>query len=134
MEPLRAGDSYSLEHTFTAEQVRSFAELTGDDNPIHIDPAYVQGTRFEANIVHGMFLASLISRVLGRHFPGEGTIYVSQELAFTAPVLVHDTVTVTVTIRERLEKGRARIDTVVTRSDGTAAVTGEALIIVPRGL
>jgi 3-hydroxybutyryl-CoA dehydratase len=133
MKPLETGDSYSLQHTFTAEQVQSFADLTGDDNPIHVDPTYVEGTRFEANIVHGMFLASLISRVLGRHFPGEGTIYVKQELEFTAPVFVHDTVTVTVSIRERLEKGRARLDTVVTRSDGTTAVTGEALIIVPRG-
>jgi 3-hydroxybutyryl-CoA dehydratase len=128
---LKVGESYILEYSFTPERVRMFAEVTGDDNPLHIDPVFVEGSRFEKNIVHGMFLVSLISRVLGRHFPGEGTIYVKQAISFLDPVYVDETVSITVTILEFLEKGRARVDTCITKADGTKVLTGEALIIVP---
>lgn len=129
---LEVGASFDLTHTFTAAQVKAFADLTGDDNPVHIDPTAVEGTRFEKNIVHGVFLIGLVSRILGRHFPGDGTIYVSQEVRFTAPVYVDETVTVRVTVDEHLEKGRLKLATKVFREDGSVAMTGAAVVLPPR--
>ncbi len=130
---LKAGDSFTLEHQFSLDQVRIFASVTGDANPLHTDPSFVEGSRFEKNIVHGMYMASLISSVLGCHFPGQGTVYVEQSLTWLAPVYVDEAVSVSVTILERLPKGRARMDTRIHKADGTEVLRGEALIIVPRG-
>jgi 3-hydroxybutyryl-CoA dehydratase len=79
---LKVGDTYQTEFTITQEQVDQFAELSGDKNPLHIDPIYAADTNFKSPIVHGIFTSALISRVLGMEFPGEGTFYLKQQLDF----------------------------------------------------
>ena len=131
MKLFSPGNYYELSFTFSQDKVRQFAELTGDINPLHIDPEYAATHIFGRPIVHGMFVASLISRVLGMHFPGEGTIYVSQELRFTAPVFTEDTVRVHIEVLEVKKKGRLRLRTRAFRDDDIQVVDGEAMVIAP---
>lgn len=83
---LKLGDKYSTEFTISQEQIDAFAELTGDKNPLHIDPEFAATTNFKGTIAHGIFSAGIISKVLGMEFPGEGTAYLSQKLDFKRPV------------------------------------------------
>lgn len=88
------GDSASFERTIVESDVLEFARLSGDNNPLHIDSAYAEGTPFKQRVVHGMFLGSLCSRLLGTQLPGRRCLYLSQELRFHQPVFIGDTVTV----------------------------------------
>ncbi len=131
---MHVGDSHTLRFTFDAEKVRAFALLTGDDNPIHTDPAFAATTRFGRTIVHGAFVASLISRGLGAEFPGRGTIYIAQEVQFLAPVFTDDTVDVRFVVTAVDERGRAVLDTHVYKADGTQVVAGRATVLIPKEL
>lgn len=79
---LKVGDKYETEFCITQEQVDAFAELSGDRNPLHIDPEYAATTNFKSTIVHGIFTSGVISKVLGMEFPGPGTFYLGQTLDF----------------------------------------------------
>ena len=130
-ESLRVGDSFSSERTVTADDVKLFADVTGDDNPLHIDAEYAASTRFGEPIVHGVFLSSLISKVLGRDFPGPGSIAVSINCKFLRPVPVGSTVNVEVKVAEKIEKyGQIRMRVYVTLN-GRIALGGEAVLIPP---
>jgi acyl dehydratase len=83
---LQLNDTFSETITFTQEQVNLFAQVTGDNNPLHIDASYAANTPFKKPIVHGMLSAGIISKVLGTQFPGEGTIYLKQEIDFKRPI------------------------------------------------
>ena len=83
---LKLGDTYTSKFTITQEQVNAFAQLSGDDNPIHIDQEFAANTPFKQTIVHGIFSASVFSKVLGTEFPGHGSIYLGQKLEFKRPV------------------------------------------------
>lgn len=123
---------HCFDFSFDPDLVRALATVTGDDNPVHVDPAYAATTRFKKNIVHGAFLSGLISRGLGSDFLGFGTIYVAQETRYTAPVHVDETVLIELEVIQILQKGRVRIATRVRRSDGGLALEGEATVIVRR--
>ena len=130
-ESLTVGESYSIKRFITAEDVNLFAELTGDDNPIHIDPVFASETRFGKPIVHGVLLLGIISKVLGRDFPGHGSVAVSITARFLRPVPVGSEITVEVRIAEKIEQHhhiRARIYVYL---DGKTAVGGEATLIPP---
>ena len=130
---ITSGQSAALEKTVTHEDIVAFAAVSLDDNPIHLDDAYAQTTRFGRRIAHGMIAASLVSAVIGTKLPGPGTVYLSQSLAFKAPVFLGDTVTATVTVKAvRDDKPIVTLETVVTRDDGTVVLTGEAVVLAPR--
>jgi 3-hydroxybutyryl-CoA dehydratase len=102
----------SYEKTFTAQDVKAFATITGDTNPVHIDEAYAATTPFKTCIAHGMLSAGLISTVLGTQLPGPGCIYLEQQIKFRAPVYINDTVVATVTIEEiNQRRGRVSLKT-----------------------
>ena len=82
---IKVGDSASLTRKVTDDDIRGFAEVTGDHNPIHLDDGYAATTRFGRRIAHGMFGASLMSAVIGNELPGTGSIYLNQTLKFLAP-------------------------------------------------
>ncbi|MCL1868766.1 MAG: MaoC family dehydratase [Paludibacter sp.] len=88
---LKTGDFYELELSFTQEQVNDFAKVTGDDNPLHIDAEFAKTTPFGRPIVHGFLAGAVFSRIFGTLFPGEGTIYISQEMRFRAPIFTQKT-------------------------------------------
>ena len=131
---LSVGDAAEMRKTITEEDVRAFAELTGDHNPVHLDEEYAAGTRFGRRIAHGMLGASLISAVLANELPGRGTVYLSQTLRFTAPVFLGDTVTARVVVKAvREDKPVVTLETFCTNERGERVVEGEAVVLAPRG-
>lgn len=130
-ESLQVGDSYSVSRVITAEDVQSFADVTGDDNPIHIDAEYASKTRFGQPVVHGVLLLGIISKVLGRDFPGPGSIAVSISSRFLRPIPVGSEITVEVRVAEKIEKhGHVRMRVYVYLNN-KMAVGGEAVLIPP---
>ncbi|MCH8276023.1 MAG: MaoC family dehydratase, partial [Bacteroidetes bacterium] len=103
-ESLQVGDSFSVKRVITAEDVQMFADVSGDDNPIHIDPEFAAQTRFGQPVVHGVLLLGIISKVLGRDFPGAGSIAVSISSKFLRPVPVGSEITVEVRVAEKIDK------------------------------
>lgn len=129
---LEIGATASRSKTFTDEDVRDFARISGDHNPIHLDDAYAAETRFERRLVHGMLTASLISATIANDLPGEGTIYLSQSLQFKAPVFIGDTVTATVeVVKFRPERQIATLVTRCVNQAGTVVIEGEAVVLAP---
>lgn len=125
------GDQATVVRTITAEDVRRFAELTGDDNPLHVDRAFAEASPYKDIVVHGMLGASLLSTLIGTELPGDGAVWVSQTFEFLHPVRLDDTLTVTGTVtkkhdRERLLEMEARIvnqrQVVVLSGTGTVRV------------
>ncbi|MGA1207872.1 MAG: MaoC/PaaZ C-terminal domain-containing protein, partial [Litorivicinaceae bacterium] len=105
-DELEVGMSASLVKRLTMQDIQLFAVMSGDYNPAHLDGDYAKSSRFHEIIAHGMWGGALISTVLGTVLPGIGTIYVSQTLEFCRPVHLGDTLTVTVTVLEKLPKSR----------------------------
>ncbi len=133
IQELKVGDSASFTKTVTESDVYTFAGLTGDLNPAHINEVHAKSTPFKTRIAHGMLGAGFISAVLGMQLPGPGTIYLGQELKFTKPVLLGDTVTATCTVAElNVEKNRAVIETVCTNQDGDVVIKGQANVMPPK--
>jgi 3-hydroxybutyryl-CoA dehydratase len=127
------GDAAEVSKTITDEDVRAFAELTGDRNPVHLDEEYAATTRFGRRIAHGMLGASLISTVLASELPGAGSVYLSQTLRFNAPVYLEDTVTARVTVKHvREDKPVVTLETVCVNQRGERVVEGEAVVLVPK--
>ncbi len=130
-EDLAVGQEASLSTTVNDSDITAFAEISGDRNPVHIDAEYAATTLFKERIAHGMLSAAYISAVFGMKLPGPGAIYLSQTLAFKAPVKIGDTVVATVRLVELMpEKKRARFETVCS-VDGKPVLTGEAVLMVP---
>jgi acyl dehydratase len=128
---LKVGDAATLSKTIRDEDVRAFAELTGDHNPVHLDDEYAAGTRFGRRVAHGMLAASLISAALANELPGRGTVYLSQQLQFTAPVFPGDTVTARVAVTKvREDKPVVTLDTVCTNQRGETVIRGEAVVLL----
>lgn len=101
-DEILVGESASLKRTLSKEDIELFAIMSGDVNPAHVDEEYARSDIFHRIIAHGMWGAALISTLLGTKLPGPGTIYLEQTLRFHHPVVVGDTVTVTITVRERM--------------------------------
>lgn len=131
VEDLHQGMTASLEQTVSREDVARFAEVTGDFNPLHFDADFAATTVFGAPIAHGILSAGYISAVIGTRLPGPGTIYLSQQLKFRAPVRIGDTVTARVTVAavDRARR-RVRLETACLVG-GEVVLEGEALVLVP---
>lgn len=126
------GDQFKWERHISAKDVKHFAEIVGDLNPIHLDERLAEKSFFKKRIVHGAFLAGLISKVLGMDFPGQGTVYISQNSFFKRPVYVDTTVHVEVKVTQVLpEQRRLVLDTTVLNSDGKPCLTGSATVWLP---
>jgi 3-hydroxybutyryl-CoA dehydratase len=124
------GTRASVTRTITDEDVRRFAEITGDDNPLHLDDAYAATTRFAGRIVHGMLTASLFSAIVGKQLPGEGGIYLGQQVRFLKPVRPGDTITATAeVIAVRADKRILTLRTECTNQRGETVISGEATVM-----
>lgn len=127
----KPGDTASLSRTISDDDIRAFAEATGDRNPLHLDEDFAKQTRFGRRIAHGMLSASLISAVIASELPGQGGIYLGQTLQFVAPVFLGDTVTARVTVSAvREDKPILKLETVCTNQRGEVVIRGEATILV----
>jgi len=133
IDELKVGQTARFSKTITEADIILFAGVTGDLNPAHVDEEYAKKTFFKTRIAHGMLTASFISTVIGTMLPGPGTVYLSQEVRFLAPVKIGDTVSAVVEIAEiRPEKKRIWLKTTCTNQDGTVVVDGKAVVSPPR--
>lgn len=130
MANLYVGQEAEASRCFTMEEVRQFAALSGDNNPLHVDESYAEKSRFGRCVVHGILVSGLISKVLGTQLPGEGSIYLAQELSFRKPVYVGDTVTARVRITEiRPEKKIITLETNVYNQEDQCVILGMAKML-----
>lgn len=122
-----------FKHSFliTQEQVNIFSEISGDNNPIHLDHTYAETTVFKKPIIHGIFGASIFSKYFGTIMPGEGTIYLKQSLDFLRPMFIGIEYDAIMTIREiDTIKNKALIDCkIIDKITGKATITGEAQVL-----
>lgn len=132
MAKYEVGQKGSFSKTITETDVVLFAGVSGDLNPAHINEVEASQGMFKKRIAHGMLGASLISAVLGMHFPGPGTIYLGQTLKFVKPVAINDTLTATVEITDINEKGWLTLSTTVTNQVDEPVIKGEAQVIPPK--
>ena len=122
-------DEYSTEVRFTQEQVNLFAQISGDCNPIHVDPEYAKKSVFGRTIIHGFLSASVFSKVFGMEWPGEGTIYLSQTMKFKAPVFVNESYIANLKcIDVDMAKHRGLIRCMLNDKNGNILIEGDALI------
>ncbi|MBQ9059473.1 MAG: MaoC family dehydratase [Atopobiaceae bacterium] len=133
IDTIQVGESASMTKTVTETDVVLFAGISGDFNPAHIDEESAKQSMFGKRIAHGMLSVGFISAVLGTKLPGPGSIYVGQEIKFTKPVFIGDTVTATATVTEaNVEKNRVTLDTIVTNQDGDVVIKGVATLMPPK--
>ena len=126
------GQSAELKKVFTEEEILRFAEITGDRNPIHISEEFASQTRFGERIAHGILTAGLISAVIGMKLPGPGCMYVSQTLAFLAPVKIGDEITARAEVVEVISGKRLKLRTLCINQREEVVLEGEAIIVPPR--
>ncbi|MGO8885530.1 MAG: MaoC family dehydratase [Streptosporangiaceae bacterium] len=126
---INVGDEASFAKTITEGDVVQYAGITGDFNPIHINSEYARESMFKERIAHGMLVSGLISAVLGTQLPGPNSIYLGQNLKFTAPVKFGDTVTAVVTVTEKRDDKRIiTLKTTVSNQHGDVVVDGSAVV------
>ena len=131
-DEIEIGESARLTHTLAQRDIDLFAVMSGDVNPAHVDSEFAKSDMFHKIIAHGMWGGALISTVLGTELPGPGTIYLDQSLKFLGPIGLGDTVTVSVTAREKDEKRhRITFDCKCANQDGKVVIDGTALVIAP---
>lgn len=129
-EKLEIGMSECLGKTITEADILNFAGVSLDVNPLHLNEEYAKKTMFKGRIAHGIIGAGLISAVIGTKLPGEGTIYLSQNLKFIAPVKIGDTITAKVEIVElNQEKKKVGLKTTCINQNGVLVIDGEAKVL-----
>lgn len=131
IEDIEIGMRRSLNKQVTDRDIALFAEVSTDQNPVHLDESYAQDTIFEGRIAHGMLTAALISAVIGEQLPGHGSVYLGQTLKFTAPVRPGDQVMAEVTVTQ-IDHARRRVTLECRCVVGdTTVLKGEALVLAP---
>jgi len=132
IQELKVGDSAQISKTITETDINDFAKVTGDFNPVHLDQAYAEKTIFNGRIAHGLLSVGLFSTILGNILPGHGTIYLSQEAKFLAPVRIGDTITAKVEVLElNAERNRVKFKTICTNQEGKVVIDGVAWAMPP---
>src|SRR5262245_34899060 len=127
---LAAGQQVTFQRSFSQSDFDRFARLTGDDNPIHVDPEFSARTRFGRTVAHGMLLYSTICRVLSQRLPGPGMLQVQQEMTFKVPTFTDQQVTVHVAVLSTHD-ALAELATTVTLPDGGLACEGKSRVYLP---
>ena len=128
---INLGDVFVYDFNFSQEDVIRFAEATGDKNPVHLSEEYASKTMFKRPIMHGMLSASLFSKVFGTLFPGEGTIYLKQNLSFLKPMYVNTDYVAEFTVKELIPaKNRAVVETLIKeKASQQICTSGEATVM-----
>ncbi|MBW7862120.1 MAG: bifunctional enoyl-CoA hydratase/phosphate acetyltransferase [Rhodocyclaceae bacterium] len=131
-DEIRVGDHARLLRTLRPDDIHLFAVMSGDVNPSHVDVEYARSSQFREVVGHSMWGSTLISAVLGTEFPGPGTVYVSQSLNFSRPVAIGDTLTITVTCREKYAHNHHIVfDCLAVNQDGLKVIDGTAEVQAP---
>ena len=129
-ENLKIGMKESISKTITETDIILYSGISLDCNPVHLNKEYAEASRFKKRIAHGMLTVGLISAVLGTKLPGEGTIYLEQNLKFKQPVYLGDTITATCEIIDIIkEKRKVILSTICINQDEKIILTGEAKVM-----
>jgi acyl dehydratase len=127
MKPVKTGDKAQRSLQLTADHVKTFAELTGDYNPLHFDSEFVSKTRFGKLVVQGGLTTGLLHALVAMDLPGPGTVFLSQNWKFTAPVFIGDTITAEAEVLSvHATKPVTQLGIKVRRQDGEVVLEGEA--------
>jgi acyl dehydratase len=127
MMNISVGQKASRTITLTKEHVKTFAELSGDYNPLHFDESFVAKTKFKKPVVQGGLTTSLLHALVATDLPGPGTVFLSQNWKFTAPVFIGDTITAEATVHSiHATKPVTQLKIKVSRHDGETVLEGEA--------
>ena len=130
IEDFTVGMESTTEKTVTIEDIKRFAEVSGDFNPVHLDEEFAKKTIFKRRIAHGFLTASFISTIIATELPGPGSIYLKQSLKFLAPVYIDEKILVKVRIIEiNIEKSKVKLITECFKNK-TLVLTGEAEILI----
>src|SRR5690625_478730 len=125
---IEIGQKASITQEITEGNILIFAGATGDLNPVNINEDFAEKTKFTTRIAHGMLSVSLIAAVLGRKLPGEGSVYVSQDVKFKAPVFIGDIITAEVeVIAKDIERNRITLNTTCMNQSGQIVIEGQAV-------
>ncbi|MGL1832199.1 bifunctional enoyl-CoA hydratase/phosphate acetyltransferase [Rhodocyclaceae bacterium SMB388] len=131
-DEIQVGDHAQLIRTLRPDDIHLFAVMSGDVNPTHVDTEYARSSQFREVVGHSMWGSTLISSVLGTEFPGPGTVYVSQGLNFWRPITIGDTLTITVTCRQKYEHNHHIVfDCLAVNQDGLRVIDGVAEVQAP---
>ncbi|MBK5552227.1 MaoC family dehydratase [Pseudomonas sp. TH03] len=134
IEQIEVGMQVSYSHTVTDADVKAYAGLSGDNNPVHMSDEYAENSRFKKRIAHGLFSAGFFSALFGTRLPGPGCVYISQNLLFKAPVYLQDTVVAIVCVKAvNVRKKTVTFRTYCTVK-GQLVIDGEAEIYIPKKL
>ncbi len=132
-EPPQLGARATWSRTFTADDVESYARITGDRNPLHFDGDYAGRTRLGALVVQGGLTTGLFNALVAMELPGPGSVFLHQEWDYPAPVFIGDEVVAEAEVIEaRDDKPITRLRCVARRSDGTEVLRGECLVYTMR--
>lgn len=127
MTPPSVGQTARRSLTLTEQHVRTFAELTGDYNPLHFDHEFATHTRFGSLVVQGGLTTGLLHALVAMDLPGPGSVFLSQNWKFTAPVYIGDTITAQAEVLSvHASKPVTQLKCVVTRQTGETVLEGEA--------
>ncbi|NJD02115.1 MAG: MaoC family dehydratase [Ruminiclostridium sp.] len=102
-EEINPGDSIIMRKDITAEMIDAYAAFTGDFNPVHMDEAFCLKHGFKSRIAHGMLVLSFVSTLIGMYLPGEGSVWLSQNMDFISPVYAGDSVTIAGSVTEKVQ-------------------------------
>jgi len=131
-DEIAIGDTATYTRLITNQEVEAFAAISGDHNPLHLDPDYAATTPFGECIAHGMLTGALISAAIAMQLPGPGSVYLNQSLQFRAPVFLGDTLTVTLQVTEKHGKRPwVTLSCTVENQDGKTVAKGEAQVAAP---
>ena len=128
---IKVGMSASYTRKITDQDIKQFAAVSGDMNPIHLNEEYAKNTRFKRRIAHGLFTASFFSTIFGTKFPGEGSIYTSQNLEFKRPIYIDDTVIATVIVKSVDEARKKAVFETICTVSGEIVTSGTAELFIP---
>jgi acyl dehydratase len=121
------GQKASRTLTVTAEHVRAYAEITGDYNPLHFSEAFASQTKFGRLVVQGGLTTGVLHALVAMDMPGPGTVFLSQNWKFTAPVFIGDTIIAEAeVVGVHATKPVCQLRIVVRRQDGESVLVGEA--------
>ena len=125
---LKIGQTAMRSNTLTQAHVDKYAEITGDRNPLHFDAQFVSKTKFGRLVVHGGLTSGVLNALVAEDMPGPGTVFMSMDLKFTAPVYIGDTITATAEVLEVHEsKPICTLAVRIARADGETVLSGKTV-------
>jgi 3-hydroxybutyryl-CoA dehydratase len=131
-EDIKIGMLVSYSQTITDADVKAYAKISGDFNPVHMSDEYAEQSRYKKRIAHGMISSSFFSALFGTKLPGKGCVYVNQSLNFKRPVYLNDTVTAIVTVTQIDSQKRRVFFNTVCKVKNKVVIDGGAELFVPK--